>query len=197
MTEFSDDPPTRQALAIEGRSGRLQVTGKLKRALDAIIWEGKARAEAARNAGLADRSLRAALTKTHVRQYLAAAAKAIRNGEVVANLRTLIEVRDKSQNDMARIAAVKELRQIDEAEAKNGTPGDTVPMQPGLVIQIIGGAAPQRHDGDRPAVIDVVPERFEAVRAEPVPLQPPPAVVAGEVSAGGGVNPEGRSFTYR
>jgi hypothetical protein len=43
--------PTRQAAAIEGRSARNRVTGKLRIALEAMIWEGLPRAKAAAKAG--------------------------------------------------------------------------------------------------------------------------------------------------
>ena len=45
--------PTRQAEAVEGRSKRLPVTGKLKVAIEAMIWEGLPRKEAAAKAELA------------------------------------------------------------------------------------------------------------------------------------------------
>jgi hypothetical protein len=61
--------PTRQAAAIEGRSRRGTVTGKLKAALDLMVWSGERRAHAAEKAGLADSSLRAALRKPHVLQH--------------------------------------------------------------------------------------------------------------------------------
>src|SRR6202035_2184841 len=61
--------PTRQAAAIEGRSRRGAVTGKLKTALDIMVWEGLKRVDAAAKAGLADSSLRAALRKPHVLQH--------------------------------------------------------------------------------------------------------------------------------
>ena len=37
-------PMTRQAAAIEGRSRRGAVTGKLRTALDLMVWQGKPRA---------------------------------------------------------------------------------------------------------------------------------------------------------
>jgi len=61
--------PTRQAAAIEGRSRRGAVTGKLRNALELMVWSGEKRADAAEKAGLADCSLRAALRKPHVLQH--------------------------------------------------------------------------------------------------------------------------------
>ncbi len=57
---------TRQKLAVPGRSRRNAVTGKLKAALEAMVWEGLKRDDAAAKAGLASASLRFALRKPHV-----------------------------------------------------------------------------------------------------------------------------------
>jgi hypothetical protein len=38
---------SRQARAIEGRSARGKVTGKLRAAIEAMVWEGSCRADAA------------------------------------------------------------------------------------------------------------------------------------------------------
>jgi hypothetical protein len=58
--------PTRQAIEAKDRSQRMRVTGKLKVAIEAMIWEGVPRADAAAKAGMADSSLRFALRKPHV-----------------------------------------------------------------------------------------------------------------------------------
>jgi hypothetical protein len=71
--------PTRQAAAIEGRSRRGAVTGKLRTALDLMVWSGERRADAAEKAGLADCSLRAALRKPHVLQHYNAELAALRS----------------------------------------------------------------------------------------------------------------------
>src|SRR5258707_14279030 len=70
--------PTRQAAAIPGRSARNKVTGKLRTALDLMVWSGERRAEAAEKAGLADSSLRFALRKPHVLQHYNAELAALR-----------------------------------------------------------------------------------------------------------------------
>ena len=44
--------PTRQATAIEGRSRRGAVTGKLMTALDLMVWSGERRADAAERPAL-------------------------------------------------------------------------------------------------------------------------------------------------
>lgn len=61
--------PPRQALAVAGRSSRGRVTGKLRAAIEAMVWEGSCRPDAAKAAGLKDHSLREALRKPHVRAF--------------------------------------------------------------------------------------------------------------------------------
>jgi hypothetical protein len=54
---------TRQKAAIPGRSRRNAVTGKLKTASEAMVWDNLSRKDAAAKAGLADSSLRFAFRK--------------------------------------------------------------------------------------------------------------------------------------
>jgi hypothetical protein len=70
--------PTRQAAAIPGRSRRGAVTGKLKTALDLMVWENLKRKDAAAQAGLTDPSLRFAFRKPHVMAYYRAELAALR-----------------------------------------------------------------------------------------------------------------------
>src|SRR5216683_1907793 len=104
--------PTRQAAAIEGRSRRGAVTGKLRTALDLMVWSGEKRAGAAEKAGLADCSLRAALRKPHVLQHYNAELTALRTSLRARNVHRLDTIADESRNDMARVAAVKALEVI-------------------------------------------------------------------------------------
>ena len=84
---------TRQKVEAEGRSRKGTVTGKLRVALDAMIWGGMTRKEGAERAGLADASIRFAMRKGHVLAYY--------NGELAA-LRT--SLRAKTVHRFARIA---------------------------------------------------------------------------------------------
>jgi hypothetical protein len=145
--------PTRQAAAIEGRSRRGAVTGKLKTALDLMVWENLARKEAAEKAGLADASLRFAFRKPHVMNYYHAELKALRDNLRAKNVHRLDKIADHSKNDMARVASIKTLEQIaDQADERRGTSTQTMP---GLQIVIISHAAAPKVIGpaiDQPAV---------------------------------------------
>jgi hypothetical protein len=128
--------PTRQKLAIEGRSRKGAVTGKLKTALELMVWEGLKRDAAAEKAGLASSSLRFALRKPHVLAFYRAECDALRNSLKARNLHRLDTIADDSKNDMARVASIKALEQIsDIAEEKQGNPG--AGHLPGLQIIIV------------------------------------------------------------
>jgi hypothetical protein len=127
-------PATRQAAAIPGRSRRNAVTGKLKAALDAMVWEGLKRTEAAQNAGLADSSLRFALRKPHVLAYFRAETAALRENLRARNLHRLDNIADTSKNDMAKVASIKVLEQISDAADQHSRPGET--QSPGVVIVV-------------------------------------------------------------
>lgn len=142
-------PQTRQAAAIEGRSARNRVTGKLKTAIDLMVWQGLRHTEAAAKAGLAAVSIRAALRKPHVLQYLRAENAALRASVQSRDLHRLDDIADNSKNDMARVTAIKTIERIaDLAEQESGRPGAA---SPGVVIQIIN--APEQKIISRPETI--------------------------------------------
>lgn len=126
--------PTRQAVAIKGRSAPLKVTGKLRKAIEDMVWTGARRPEAAERAGLTDHGLRAALKKPHVKAAYLAELDVLRTSERARNIHTLVDVRDQTGNQMARVNAVKALEQLDE---QPGTGRSNAPQLPGLVVQII------------------------------------------------------------
>jgi hypothetical protein len=135
--------PTRQAAAIEGRSRRGAVTGKLRTALDLMIWSGEKRADAAAKAGLADSSLRFAMRKPHVMAHYNAELNALRLSLRARNLHRLDTIADVSKNDMAKVGAIKVLEQIADVAQQNSGLGS--PQSPGVCI-IIQAAAPRAGD---------------------------------------------------
>jgi hypothetical protein len=147
---------TRQKAAIPGRSRRGDVTGKLKVALDHMIWDGDKRADAATKAGLTDQSLRSALRKPHVLQYYNAELAALRTSLRAKNAHRLDTIAESSQNDMAKVGAIKAMEQIADQADEKQRPGMT--QVPGLQIVIIqggGSTAPV-------PTIDVIPNRTPA-----------------------------------
>jgi hypothetical protein len=133
--------PTRQAAAIEGRSRRGAVTGKLKAALDLMVWDNMKRKDAAEKAGLADSSLRFAFRKPHVMGYYHAELAALRLNLRAKNVHRLDTIADDSKNDMARVAAVKALEIITDQADERTRPGA---QTPGLQIIIVQREPPPR-----------------------------------------------------
>src|SRR5262249_40548519 len=69
---------TRQAIAARDRSLPGRVTGKLYRAIDAMVWAGSSRKEAAQMAGLSDHGLRQALRRPHVLAFYLSECEVLR-----------------------------------------------------------------------------------------------------------------------
>lgn len=139
MTSTTDAEPTRQAIAVRGRSGKMTVSGRLKTALEAMVWQGARRAEAATRAGMTDHSLRAALKKPHVKRFYLEQLEVLRDSERAKNIHALTEVRDQTDNHMARVQAVKALEQRDEVTA--AALGAT--RAPGMTIVVVQPGTPQ------------------------------------------------------
>jgi hypothetical protein len=143
------DEPTRQAIAAKERSGKLTVSGKLKVALDLMLFEGSCRKDSAKAAGLKDHSLREAMRKTHVKAYYNRGLEVLRESERARNILSLVAVRDGEghTNPMARVSAAKALEQIAEPNGPGGPGGgrggaragymiDLSDEPPGIVIRI-------------------------------------------------------------
>lgn len=151
----NDKPITRQAIAAKERSGKLTVSGKLKVALDEMLFKGSCRADAAKAAGMTDHGLREALKRPHVKSYYSAGLEVLRTSERSRNIFALAKVRDTSDNGMAVVSAAKALEQlVDVAPPTGATERD----RPGVIVQII--TAPQQPVGAG-VVIDVTPEPIE------------------------------------
>jgi hypothetical protein len=151
--------PTRQAAAIEGRSRRGAVTGKLKIALDLMVWDNLKRKDAAEKAGLADSSLRFAFRKPHVMAYYHAELKALRDNLRAKNVHRLDTIADDSKNDMARVAAVKALELISDQADERTRPGAA--MLPGLQIVIVNGTAAPKVIGPAPMPVVIPPQTID------------------------------------
>jgi hypothetical protein len=139
MTELvlSSPQPTRQALAVKDRSAPLKVTGKLKVALDAMVWQGARRAEAAQIGGITDHSLRSALNKPHVKRYYLAQLEVLRTSERARNIHRLREIRDAANN----MPAVQAIRDLERAPDDAQIAGGAARSAPGVTIVVMTGTA--------------------------------------------------------
>jgi len=132
LASLADRSPVPAAEAAKDRSAPGVVSGRLKCAMDALIYEGSDRATAAKKANMSEHSLYAALRKPHVLAYYREGLEVLRNSEQARSIHRLAELRDQNDNKMVAFNAAKELA---------GTPEDQragVGMQsaPGLTVVI-------------------------------------------------------------
>ncbi len=112
----------------------LRVTGRLKQAIEQMVWSGLTRAQAAKATGMAEHSLYVAFRKPHVKAHYLSELEVLRTSERARNFHTLCEVRDQTTNQMARVNAVKALEQVDEETERKAavrTPGVTIVIASG------------------------------------------------------------------
>lgn len=124
--------PTRQAIAVQGRSAPGKVTGRLRKAIEAMVWDGARRREAAEAQGLTDHGLRCAFRKPHVKAYYLSELEVLRTNERARNIHRLVEIREHAPN-MPAVNAIKALEQIGDEESRTS---GAVQQAPGLVIVV-------------------------------------------------------------
>lgn len=114
---------------------------KLSSALDEMVFNGLPFDEAARTAGLTTRAMRKALDKPHVIAELRRRKQVFRAHASAANIHSLVDLRDKSGNAMARLGAIRTLENLDEDGPQVG-----VSRSPGVVIVIGSGTSLTAHE---------------------------------------------------
>lgn len=121
-----------------------RVGKKVQTALKAIVWEGQDIATAAKTARLTGNALRIALARPHVIRFLRDEREVFRAYARAGNLHALLDVRENSKNDNARVAAAKVIEHH-AAEQQAGA----VQTQPGLVVVVVNSSP-----GDTAKVIE-------------------------------------------
>lgn len=167
MTEQPEGQPTRQAIAAKDRSAPSKVTGRLRAALIEMVWKGSRRADAALIAKMTDHSLRAALKKPHVKAFYLSELGALRESTRAKNFHRLDTIADSSRNDMAKVAAIKTMEAITEAEATTRAGGVGVPGVTIRIVNVVQGASAPAHP-----IINVTPAEARL----PPPVHPPEAI---------------------
>lgn len=130
------EQPARRQLAPQPASKPLKVTPKVRAAIEAMVWQGLKRAEAAQSAGLKEHSLYVALRSPHVKQHYLSELEVLRTSERARNFHTLCDVRDQTGNQMARVNAVKAMEQL----ADDPQSSSTASRSPGVLI-VVGDKA--------------------------------------------------------
>lgn len=123
---------------------RRRITGKLKTALDLMIWGDKDSTaytwdDAAVKANFTTRAMRLALERPHVRAYLNAQRQVFREAVGARTISRLAELRDQDDNRNAAVSAARVLEQMGEEAAGGGSPGQRV-QAPGFVIMVVNAA---------------------------------------------------------
>jgi hypothetical protein len=129
---------TRQAVAAHNRSLPGRVTGKLYRAIDAMVWAGASRKEAAQVAGLSDHGLRQALRRPHVLAHYLSECEVLRVSGRAKRLHRLEELAEQNTNMNAAVAAIKTAELMPDDPVKRGG----AVASPGVVIRVVNLVAP-------------------------------------------------------
>lgn len=146
------------------RNPQKALTKRVKAAIEAQVFEGLGRADAAKKAGLTEASFYQALRKPIVLAYWNAQLEVLRTGERARNLHRLTEIREQGDNLNAAVRAVQVLEQAAEGNRAGGT-NININIAPGYVIDL------SAEDGSRAQVIDNGEQRFvEPERSEAKPL---------------------------
>lgn len=133
MEPATIDHKTPAALSKSAKGDKIQrVTGKVRTAIEAMVWECLPRDKAALKAGISEHGLYKALRKAPVKAFYLSELEVLRTSERARDIHTLNEVRDQTTNQMARVQAVKAKWQIeDEQQASANTQ-----QLPGLVVVV-------------------------------------------------------------
>lgn len=116
----------------------IRVTGKVRAALDLMVWGALPRKDAAEKAGISEHGLYKALRKPPVKAYYLAECEVLRSSSRARNIHRLEEIRDAG-NNMPAVNAIKTLEQIGDDPA---TISSTSQRSPGVVI-VITSSQPQ------------------------------------------------------
>ena len=161
MTNEPDKTVNRQQLSARDRSLPGQVTGRLRRVLDAMVWEAASRKEAAEKAGMSDHSVRQALKRPHVMAYYNSECEVPRQSGRAKRLHRLDELAAQDTNKNAAVAAIKAAEGIADEQAARRV----VPFA-GLVVRIISRDPP--------------PSEPRTINNDSLPIEARPVVSPGE-----------------
>ena len=140
-------PPYRRAVAAETDTRDRKVSGRVRKAILAMVYDGLTDNKAAVLAGLTINALRLAMKTAHVRGFYVRELEVRRTNERGRNIQRLTEIRDAA-NNMPAVNAIKMLEEIDAIDQAHRRGANSLP---GLAIVIVqpGAEAPkiiEHHD---------------------------------------------------
>jgi hypothetical protein len=134
---------------------RQQIRGKLRQALDAMVWEGLEYDQAARTYNFHVRSMRRSLQSPHVLAYLRHEREVLRASLAPRNIHRLREIRD-AENNMPAVNAIKLLEQIGDEQPRYGATN----AMPGVTVRIINVVnASNANDLQQSPIVDATVNR--------------------------------------
>lgn len=142
--------------AARDRTSPGKVTGKLLVALNAMIWEGKKRSEAAAIAGISEHSLYKALRRPPVRAHYLREIEVLRTSGKARRIHRLEELSEQDDNKQAAINAIRALDQLEDDASISRRTGFAA--SPGFIINIINAPgqgdmrAPNVREAERPMI---------------------------------------------
>ena len=131
LVELNDAPAITKSTKAERNADR-PVKGRVKKALDLMVYEGLRFNDAAIKVGLHPYSMRLALERPHCLKYLREQKQVFRASISASNVCSLADIRDNSSNPIARVSAIKVLEQLDIVDG-----GGTKQQPPGFALVIV------------------------------------------------------------
>jgi hypothetical protein len=113
---------------------KLQISNKVRVAIEAMVWQGLKRDEAAQVAGLKDNSLYIAMRKPDVRAFYLQECEVLR---ISGRARRILRMEELSEQSVNLNAAVNATKALDLVEADAIRSGSGAIRTPGMVIQIV------------------------------------------------------------
>jgi hypothetical protein len=136
MNAIAPVPDTNDAKQVKTRP----ITRKAKDAIDAMVWLGLPRDEAAKKAGLSDHGLYKALRSPPVKAYYLAECEMLRTSGRARRIHRLEAMLEQSDNKAAVINAALALEGMGNDQASVSAQQK---QSPGVVIQIINAPTSQ------------------------------------------------------
>lgn len=137
------------AAALKREKKEIVLTPAVRTAIEAMVYEGQKRPEAAKTVGLKDDSLRKALIKPEALAYLNECMEVLRTSGRPRALRKMIDLVDEAKTERIQFEAAKYLDGMDRpthavgATQVNVQVNNTVSVTPGYVLDLRPDDAPQ------------------------------------------------------
>lgn len=147
------------AASLRREKKEIALTPAVKTAIEAMVYEGQKRPDAAATAGLKDDSLRKALTKPEALAFLNECMEVLRTSARPRALRKMVDLLD-AKTERIQFESAKYLDGMDRpthavgATQVNVQVNNNVSVTPGYVIDLTGDAAAQPGDQIRDLVHD-------------------------------------------